>query len=194
MIPSERGFMVYTSCIKGAGQAVCVGGFRGVAVDDVEGLLRRVGEAVSPHVFQLFDADCVAGREHLYFAAVNAVKAFQTGAAVSRSLAVEVLLYASCQDQISQAFSILGLSSSTVRVALMVMAEDAEAAEGAFEEASGLIGTPDDSVLAVDDPKLEGLMRVYSISDLELEAVGGPRGEALALTLVERGALLPARR
>ncbi|MCW3991139.1 MAG: KEOPS complex subunit Cgi121 [Candidatus Bathyarchaeota archaeon] len=186
--------MVHTVGTKGTGWAVCIGGFHGVVVDDVDELLTRVAEAASPHIFQLFDADRVAGWEHLYFAAVNAVKAFQTGAAVSKSLTVEVLLYASCQDQIHRAFSILGLSPSTERVALLVMADDSEAAERAFDEASGPLGAADDSVLGVDDEKLEELMSVYSVADLELEAVGGPRGEALALALIERGALLPARR
>ena len=87
--------MVYRAGIKGSRWNVVIGGFREVDVSDVDELLRRLGEAVSPHVFQVFDADRVAGWEHLFFSAVNAVKAFQAGAAVSKSLAVEVLLYAS---------------------------------------------------------------------------------------------------
>lgn len=185
--------MVHTLGIKGAGR-VCIGGFNGVLVEDVDELLTRVAEAASPHVFQLFDADRVAGWEHLYFATVNAVKAFQAGAAISKSLGVEILLYASCQDQIHRAFSILGLSPSTERVALIVMADDAEVAERAFAEASKPLGTTDDSVLDIDDEKAEELMGIYSISDTELEVVGGPRWKALTLTLIERGALLPARR
>ena len=186
--------MVHTAGIKGSIWTVCIGGFQGVVVIDVDDLLERIREAASPHVFQLFDADRVAGLEHLYFAAVNAVRALRTGAAVSKSLAVEVLLYASCQDQINQAFSILGLSPSTERAALLVMADSPEEAEGAFERASRLLGTVDDSVLRVDDGKFEELRRVYSISDLELEAVGGPREGAVTSLLIERGALLPVHR
>jgi len=185
--------MVHTAEIKGSGWAVCIGGFRGVSVGDVDELLARVGEAVSPHVFQLFDADRVAGWDHLRFAAVNALKAFEAGASVSKSLAMEVLLYASCQDQISQAFDILGISPSTERVALLVMGKGSEL-ERAFKRAAGLIGAEDDAVLEVDDEKFQELMRIYSVSDLELEAVCGPRGAALTRLLIERGALLPARR
>ena len=186
--------MVYTAGIKGSDWVLCIGGFRAGAVGDVDRLLERVEGAVSPHLFQLFDADRVAGWEHLYFAAVNAVRASEAGAAVSKSLPIEVLLYASCQDQIKRAFDILGLSASTERVALLVMAEETEDAERAFERASRLIGTEDDTVLLVDDEKFKNLRRVYSVSDLELEAVGGPKGAALTRLLIERGALLPVRR
>lgn len=186
--------MVYSAGIKGSRWNVVIGGFRDVDVSDVDELLRSVGEAASPHVFQVFEADRVAGWEHLFFSAVNAVKAFQAGAAVSKSLAVEVLLYASCQDQISQAFSIMGISPSTRRAALLLMGEPCEAVNQGFERASGLLGAPDDSVLGVDDKKYDELRRIFSISDLELEAVGGQMEDALLSLIIERGALLPVHR
>ena len=186
--------MVHTAGIKGSEWAVCIGGFMGIKVDDVDILLDRVGAEVSPYIFQLFDADRVAGWEHLYFASVNAVKAFETGSAVSKSLAIEVLLYASCQDQIAEAFTILGISSTTERVALLVMAEGVSEVEHAFNRASRLLGSDDDSVLHVNDEKFEELKQVYSVSDLELEAVSGTREEALTRLLMERGALLPVHR
>ncbi len=187
-------WMVHTARIKGSDWAVCIGGFREVKVVDVDSILDRFKAEVSGSVFQLFDADRVAGWEHIYFASVNAVKAFETEAAVSKSLAIEVLLYASCQDQITVAFSILGISPNTDRVALLVMGESVSEAEHAFKKASKLIGNEDDSVLLVDNEKFDELKRVYSISDLELEAVAGSREEALARLIIERGALLPVRR
>ncbi|MFQ6053054.1 MAG: KEOPS complex subunit Cgi121 [Candidatus Bathyarchaeia archaeon] len=186
--------MARTAGIKGSPWVVRIGGFREVSVSDVDELLAEVRGAASPHLFQLFDAGRVAGWEHLYFAAVNAVKAFETGTAVSKSLAIEVLLYASGQDQISQAFATLGLTPATDRVALLVMADGAEEAERAFTRASELLGVADDSVLAVDDEKLEELKRVYSVSDLALGAVGSPGATAITRLLIERGALIPARR
>lgn len=186
--------MVHIARVKGSDWSVYIGGFKGVVVGDVDGLLGRVGETVSPHIFQLFDADRVAGWEHLYLAAVNAVKAFEAGVAVSKSLAIEVLLYASCQDQIARAFAILGISPSTERVALLLMVDSPELAEPAFERASRLLGDEDDSVLRVDAEKFKELRLVYSVSNLELEAVGGKRRAALARLLIEKGALLPVRR
>jgi len=186
--------MVHTARIKGSGWVVCIGGFRGVKVDDVDGLLGQLGTEVSPNIFQLFDADHVAGWEHIYFSAVNAVKAFETETAVSKSLAIEILLYASCQDQIAEAFTILGISPTNERVALLVMGKDAAEVEHAFKSASKLLGNEDDSVLHVYDKKFEELRQIFSISDIELQAVAGSKEDALIRLIIERGALLPVRR
>lgn len=185
---------MYTARIKGSDWAVSIGGFRDVKIGDVDSLLRSLEAEVSPNIFQLFDADRVGGWKHLYFAAVNAVRAFEARATVSKSLAMEVLLYASCQDQIAEAFKILGISSATERVALLVMAKCASDAEDAFSGASRVFGCEDDSVLRINDEKFEDLKRVYSVSNVELEAVGEMGEEALTLLLVEKGALLSVRR
>jgi KEOPS complex subunit Cgi121 len=186
--------MVHAAKIKDSKWTVLVGGFSGLDVESVDDLLKQVGEEVSPCIFQLFDADRVAGWEHLYFAAVNAVKAFESGASFSKSMALEILLYASCQDQITRAFDIIGLAQYTRRAALLVMGQSDEEAEHAFERASKILGAADDSVLSVGDEKLELLRRTYSISDTELDTIGGDRKEALTRLIIERGALLAVHR
>jgi len=186
--------MVHTAELQGANWFVSIGGFRDVSVGDVDSFISRVREALPDVRFQVFDADRVAGWRHLFFAAVNAVEAFEGGRGISRSLEVEVLLYASCRDQISQAFEIVGVSERTARVALLVLGESREEAEGAFTDVSGVIGVPDDSVLEVSRGKWDELKTVFGVSDNELGAVRGPAEEALTKLIVERGALLPLRR
>jgi tRNA threonylcarbamoyladenosine modification (KEOPS) complex Cgi121 subunit len=107
---------------------------------------------------------------------------------------VEALLYASCRDQISQAFEVIGVSERTVSVALLVLGESPEETEGAFTGVSDVIGVPDDSVLEVSGEKWVELKSVFEVSDAELGAVRGPSEEALTRLIVERGALLPLRR
>ncbi len=186
--------MVRTEGIKGSDWAVSIGGFRDTSIGDIDGFLERMGEAVAPALFQVFDADRVAGWEHLFFAAVNAVKAYEAGTAISRSLAIEVLLYVSCQDQISRALDLVGVTPSTERVALLVLADGKEAAEKAFGRASVALGIEDDSVLGLDAEKCVRIKETFGVSDSELEAVGGSELDALMRLLVERGALLPLRR
>ena len=186
--------MVHTVGIKGSSWCLSIGWFRDISVDDVDDLLSQVSEAASPSLFQLFDADRVAGWRHLFFAAVNAVKAFEAGAAISRSLAVEALLYVSCQDQISKALHAVGLSPTTKRAVLLVLAETPEAAENAFERVSEVLGTADDSAQQVDGDKFEEIKSFYHVSEPELDVLGGLREEALTWLLVERGALLSVRR
>lgn len=184
--------MVYTKGIKGFNHSVCIGGFRSDVIGDVDYLLKRVEAAVSPHVFQLFDADRVAGWQHIYFAAINALKAFESGIAISRSLYMEILLYASCQNQISQAFTILGLTPTSERVALIVMA-DLEIALRAFNHASRILGTKDDFVLQINAEKLRKIKKIFSITDLELRTMDR-REIPLTRLLIERGAILPIQR
>lgn len=186
--------MVHTAEVQGADWFVSIGGFRDVSVGDVDSFISRVRETLPDVRFQAFDADRVAGWRHLFFAAVNATVAFEGGRRISRSLEVETLLYASCRDQISQAFEVVGVSDRTVRVALLVFAESRLEAEGVFTDVSGVIGVPDDSVLDVSGEKWGELKSVFGVSDKELGAVRGPAEEALTKLIVERGALLPLRR
>ncbi len=186
--------MVHTAEVQGADWFVSIGGFRDVSVGDVDSFISRVREVIPDVRFQVFDADRVAGWRHLFFAAVNAVEAFEGGRGISRSLEVEVLLYASCSDQISQAFEVVGVSDRTMRGALLVLGESPEETEEAFTDVSGVIGVQDDSVLEVSGAKWDELKTVFGVSDAELGAVRGPAEEALTKLIVERGALLPLRR
>jgi len=186
--------MVRTSVIKGSSFSASIGGFTGVRVGDLEVFLSRLGRAAETAVFQVFDAGMVAGWEHLFFAAVNAVRSFESVTPISRSLGIEALLHASCQDQISRAFEVMGVSEDSERVALLVLAEGPGAAELAYERVAGLLGDEDDSVLKVSGEKFASIVEVFSISNAELEAVGGPLKKALGRAMVERGALLGLRR
>ena len=186
--------MVHRISVKDSSWHLYIGGFRLRAVEDVDSLLRAVSEAASPHLAQLLDADRVAGWEHIYLSAVNAIKAFQSGYNIARSLPMEVLLYVSCRDQIADAIRLVGLSRRTERAALLILARDEEGGWEAYRRASRLLGVEDDSVLGVDEAKLRRLMELHGVSREELEAVGGAEAEALTMLLVERGALLPALR
>jgi len=187
-------WMVHSAGIKGSGWYAAIGGFKGGKWEDVEGLLSMARDEARGTTFQLFDADRVAGWRHLYFAAVNAVMASEKGTSISRSLAMEALLYASCQDQISRAFEIMGLSPKTKRIALLVLAQNPKEALQAFERISRVLGEENDSALMIEVGKFREIKETFGISDIELEAVGSPREEALTRLVVERGSLLPLRR
>jgi len=186
--------MVRTSTIKGSDKAVSIGGFRDVTVNDVDELLSSLSKATSPAVFQIFDSTRIAGWMHLYMAAVNAVGAFESGSPISRGLGIEVLLYASCQNQISRALDVVGVYPDTEKLALVVLRDSHDEAEATFKRAADILGEADDSVLELDEIKLREITKVFGVSERELEAVGGKRDNALTSLLVEKGALLSLRR
>src|SRR5206468_13030940 len=83
-------------------------GFDNARIVDPEKTLRQLRSASDKAQVQLLKATLVAGPENLGCAARNALHSFRSKNPRSKSLAVEFLLYASCQRQISKAIRVLG--------------------------------------------------------------------------------------
>jgi len=173
---------------------VAIAGFRNVKIKDVNYFLERVRREVGEAHVQFFDAKLIASQQHLYFAALNALKAFEKKLNISNSLAIEVLLYASAQRQIKKAVDMLGIKTHSSQVAVLVIADAKRGADIALEAVSGLIsGERDDYVLELTDEKFEGVKKLFGVSDLEIEAKLRKEGlerEALVDLVIEHVALL----
>jgi len=179
--------------IRELGAHVSILGFRGVRVSEVEAFLKELKGAASPAEVQVFDADRVAGWRHLFFAGVNALKAFKSGRSVSGGLAVETLVYASGQGQIGKAIKMLGVKESSSNLAVLIIGTDRGVVERATERVSRLVpGRIDDGVLEIrSEGKFNELASLFGITREELETVvSETREEALTMLVIERGALL----
>ena len=183
---------MWVSSVKDSAWFVAIGGFKVKTIKDARALVKAVADAASPHPAQIVDAAKIAGRDHLFLAAINAVKSTDTGVAVSKNITVEALLYASAQDQITKALEMLGITAKSTTVALMVFAPSKAEAENAYRKAAAHLGAEDDSVLNLDEGKAAALKKTYSVGEEELKAAGG--ASALGGLIVERGALLSLRR
>jgi tRNA threonylcarbamoyladenosine modification (KEOPS) complex Cgi121 subunit len=195
VVPSREAFMIKR--IEEYGKSVAFAGFRDVCLGEFEQFLSRIRRRLGGTAVQFFDADVVAGWEHLYFAVLNALKAFESGRSISKNLAVECLLYASAQRQISSALELIGIKGGSSRVAVVVVADGKEEAEGALREVSVLIGGKrDDDVFELSDKKLPLVRRLFDISDVELRTRLGDGGEKKALSglVTEHIALLAVQR
>jgi len=76
-------------------------------------LARTIGE------IQLLDARLVCGRDHLVAAAEHAERAMREGTNVAKTLAVEFVLYAAGERQISDAIRKVGVRDDTEEFALV---------------------------------------------------------------------------
>lgn len=172
--------------------------YKNVKIDDVEDFIQRVRRETRNATVQFFDAKFVAGHEHLYFAVLNALTAFRNNLNISKSLAVEILLYAAAERQIRNAVELLGIREETENVAVVVLAESEDEVVKALEKISSFIhAEEDESALEIDDEKFEAIKKLFNVSDLELEAKIERKGlekEALKDLVIERGALLVTRR
>ncbi|MFB0501647.1 MAG: KEOPS complex subunit Cgi121 [Candidatus Bathyarchaeia archaeon] len=173
---------------------IAIAGFKNVKIKDVKGFLERVRREVREAHVQFFDAKLIAGQQHLYFAALNALKAFEKKSNISSSLAIEALLYASAQRQIRKAVDTLGVKQDSSQVAVLIIAENRQEMDDCLKVVLRLIpGERDDAVLELTDEKIGDIKKLFGISDLEIEAKLSRKGlekEALADLVIEHVALL----
>ena len=175
------------------GAYVEITGFSNVKIEDAEGFLKAVRLENQGVEVQFFSAELVATWQHLYFAVLNALTAFNNQTNVSKSVAVETMLYASAQRQIKNAIALLGVKRDSARVAVVLVGESSNAVKAALSAISKRLGAEaDDAVLALSAGKVQGIRKAFSISDVELETVmaGDDAQRALVDLVIERVALL----
>jgi KEOPS complex subunit Cgi121 len=169
-------------------------GFRDVEVKETEAFLEAVDRDKPPGVeAQFFDADLVATWQHLYFAVLNALTAFKNNENLSKSVAMETMLYASGRRQIQKATQLLGIKPTSRNMAVLIVGGKVEVVREALTKISRRVGGKlDDSVLELSGKKMERIKRAFDISEAELDTVteGDGLQKALVDLVAERVALL----
>lgn len=181
------------------GKHIAIAGFRKAKIEDIEEFFKIVRkEKKLAHVeIQLFDAKSVATWQHLYFAALNALTAFKNEENISKSLAMETMLYASAQRQIRKAMELLGIKSDSSEIAVLIIAETPETVKSALSMVSKHANAQyEDTVLELSEEKGAIIRRNFGISDVELKTVMKKDDLDKALTdlVIERMALLATQR
>lgn len=180
------------------GKNAAIAGFRDVKITGVEAFLEKAKKGVGKNIeVQFFDAEFVATWQHLYFAALNALTAFKNCENISKTIAIETLLYASAQRQIRKAMKLLGIKQNSKKIAVLIIGENAGEVESALRAVSKTVGEKrDDEVLELSQEKIEKIRNVFKISDTELKAAtrGSAVEKALTDLVIERMALLATER
>ncbi len=167
-------------------------GFCGISFGRADTILKATRSQQRQVEIQFFDADLIASPEHLYFSVVNALLAFRGKTNISKSLAVETMLYAAAQRQIKKAIDRIGIKPQSQNMAVTVIGDDPKQIQRALEELAGCLGlVPDESVLALTAEKQQKIRGVFQIGDEEIAAaMRGSVEEAVVALVVERVALL----
>jgi KEOPS complex subunit Cgi121 len=180
------------------GRFALVSAFRVPDSMDPSAALKEVRSKIPASEIQFFDGGRVAGKEHLEIAAINASHASKSGIGISRSLAMETLLYASAQRQIDAAITRTGISQDSKIIGLVAFSqneEDARVLEGRIAQIVG-VELNEELLNEWSEKKTRSITGLYSISANELEAIKMPREEiekAIMKAVVERVALLSTR-
>jgi len=180
------------------GRYVEITGFCNVKIGNVEEFFKSVRNEKVPNVeVQFFDANLVASWQHLYFAALNALTAFKNKQNLSKSLAMESMLYASARRQIQKATETLGIKPNTSEVAMLIIGEKPETVKESLRMISAnLKAQHDEKVLELSKKKVALIRKAFDISDLEIETIMKKDDLEKALTdlVLERMALLASQR
>jgi tRNA threonylcarbamoyladenosine modification (KEOPS) complex Cgi121 subunit len=177
---------------------VAITGFSNAKIKDIEEFFNVVRREKPSNVeIQFFDARLVATWQHLYFAVLNALTAFKNHRNISKSLAMETILYVSAQHQIRKATEKLGIKPETSEIAMLAIGEEPETVEMVLQIISNYINAQQDpTVLELSENKTALIQKTFKISNLELEAAMGKDGleKALVDLVIERMALLATQR
>ena len=183
--------------LKEYGKYAEITGFKNIKFVQVEAFLKENRKEAQLRIeLQFFDAGLVATQEHLYFAVLNALQAFQNRTNISKSLAVEEMLYASAQRQIRKSIQRCGLKPETTSMAAVIVGENPAEIETVLEAIAVCVGAePDETVLAMSKAKLEKVKEAFQVNAEEIKTVmkNGNLDEAVVSLVVERVALLATK-
>jgi KEOPS complex subunit Cgi121 len=183
--------------IKEVDSYIATAGFTNVKIEDFNFFFEDVKKKVNDAHIQFFDAELVAGQEHLFFAALNSLKTFKNGANISNNLSVETILFASAQRQITKAIKLIGVKSTSSKVVVLIIGKTEEEVSETLETVSRVVpGNRDDDVIDLNRDKITRIRNLFDVSDLELETMLRDRSEAEALVdlVIERIALLAIKK
>jgi len=183
--------------IEETGKYVEIMGFRNLIIGDAEEFLKAVRKKKQQRVWvQFFNAELVATWQHLHFAVLNALLAFKNKRNISKSVAMEAMLYASAQRQIRRAIDLMGVKCDSANVAIVVIGESPDSVKAVLSAISKAIGAePTEKVLELSRKKAQRIREAFGITEKELKAVMEKNNleQAIVKLVIEKMALLSTR-
>ena len=180
--------------LKEYGKYAEITGYRNIKFARAEEFLKANRKETQENIdIQFFDANLIATQEHLYFATLNALQAFRSKTNISKSLAMEAMLYASAQRQIQKAIQRCGIKPETTSMAVIIIGEDPPQIKTTLQAINTCVDVePDEKVLEISKFKEHKITETFQITDQELKTVmkNENRTEAVVNLVIERVALL----
>ncbi|MFX1559746.1 MAG: KEOPS complex subunit Cgi121 [Promethearchaeota archaeon] len=144
---------------------------------------------------QLLNGQLIANDVHLLSAAQNAIEAQEGGYMISRSLDVEIIVFASAQRQIERALTSLGVYDGLDELALVVIGSDSDSVELSIKELTETIGAEVLPPFEATNERIERVKHHFQISDKEIDALSDSKApqsqlDALSRCIVSRVSLV----
>ncbi len=170
---------------------------------DVHSLLAKINTLSEETgvTIQLFDSSLIAGWEHLFFGALNALKAFSYAENISNKLSVECLLYVSGQRQISVAVKNLGIKPDTRNIGVILIGDTTNVLREVQQKILLItMGKENDAILTISSrAKFDKIRSFFRITETELHTMCGSEEwtsciDTLTKYCIERSSLLVLQR
>lgn len=140
-------------------------------------------------VSQIFDASCIAGKDHLLQAARLSLISEATGKKFASSLNIELACWAAAERQIVRAFGKVGVRKGTSEVAILTLGKPRSAVKKSIDDfVRELLVGRDDDVIELTPKKIPTLLKIFSIpkSELEISDIQKLVLERIALLCLQR--------
>jgi len=165
---------------------------------NIEQMLRSVGEKHPEVSVQCVDLDRVPGSHYLLLATANAVKSHSSKQPIAKSLGMELLLYVSGNGQINDALTRVGVTSETNRTAALAVGSSSNqvSAAGRYLEQLFSQQSRDELLDQWSPERIENVRSGFQIGDKELKAMihkKEPITSVIERLAVERSAMLALR-
>ena len=118
---------------------------------------------------QFFDSALISNETHLLSAAQNAINAWRGDYMISRSLDVEIIVYASAQRQIHQALSMFGVRDGLDTVAVVIIDRNEKNVLDVLSTIIDALGQEQLPSFAPSLEKIGTLMKTFDISENEMQ-------------------------
>jgi tRNA threonylcarbamoyladenosine modification (KEOPS) complex Cgi121 subunit len=155
-----------------------VAGTLGVSVTEVENekglsteelILLAGKEWPGIDAVQFLDPSLIVDDMHLVSAAQNAVNALSGNYTISRSLAVEIVVYSSGTKQIGKALQALGVKDGLPSLVLVIVGRGPEIVSSCLESLTNQVGPEVSTPFAMDTRKMQTIMDYFGVTNSELQ-------------------------
>jgi len=166
---------------------------------DPQTILTETRQEFRDATIQFVDLDKTTGHRHILLATYNALKSRSLDQMISRSLAIEILLYVAAERQITQAFARIGVRTETKRIAVIATSSSPEIFSAVKEHLANSFSQEcnDDLLDEWTERRCEAIREHFGMTDKEIQTVtrsGDSIRKSIQRLAIERSALLVVKK
>ncbi len=143
-----------------------------VEIEDIEKIIKKIEKIDQRNktISQLFDANKIAGKDHLLHSAKLALEALERKRSFADNPRIELTCWTAGMRQINKSLDKVGINKDSRKVACVIIGESSTAVEKSEKEIIEKMGIDrKNKVLMITEEKIDLLRKAYSISSKQVQ-------------------------